>query len=258
MKNIAEIGLLVLSTIKKLTGKNVKYSLDDNYKSNQISHHIWNALLKKYVADNGLVNYKGFKKEKHSLEEYTVLLSKNPPSKNWTRNEQLAYWINAYNAFTVLLIIEHYPVKSIKEIGGNIPMINSVWDIKFFKIGELDFDLDTIEHDILRKQFDEPRIHFAINCAAISCPRLRNEAYSAIELEEQLEEQTIFFINNSTYNLISSNKVKLSKIFDWFKSDFTKNQTIFEFLEKYVSFKFNNGVILEYFEYNWKLNEIKN
>jgi len=257
LKSFTEIGISVLETIKKWRGKKVNFTLVDNDYDQTISHSLWNDLLKKYIAENGLINYKGFISERQKLDEYTSLLSSNPPSIHWSQNEQLVYWINAYNAFTVLLIVEHYPVKSIKEIGGNIPMINSVWDIKFFKIGELDFDLDTIEHDILRKQFDEPRIHFAINCASISCPRLRNEAYTANELEDQLEDQITSFIKNTDYNLLLPEKVKLSKIFDWFKSDFTKDQTIFEFLEKYVPFKFCKSIRVEFIDYDWNLNEIK-
>lgn len=258
MKAITKLGLSILGCIVKLTGKKVNFSISDDKNSIAISHTVWNTLLKKNVTKEGFVNYKGFINEKNRLIEYTSLLSNNPPSTNWTKDEQLAYWINAYNAFTVLLVINHYPIKSIKDIGVNIPKINSVWNIKFFKIGTVDFDLDTIEHEILRKQFEEPRIHFAINCASISCPRLRNEAYIATKIEEQLEEQAVYFMTHPTYNKITAGHVHLSKIFDWFKSDFTKKQDILQFLEKYVSVTFDDKVILEYFPYNWNLNELKN
>lgn len=257
MKTFTELGISILSTIRKITQKNVEYSISD-IESNSISHNVWDSLLKKNVSKDGLVDYKGFIHDKVKLLEYTDLLSNNPPSKKWKTEEQLAYWINAYNAFTVLAVVNHYPVKSIKDIGGNIPMINTVWNIKFFKIGSADFDLDTIEHEILRKEFDEPRIHFAINCASISCPRLRNEAYSAQNLEEQLEEQAVYFMTNPTYNVITSNHVRLSKIFDWFKSDFTKDQNIYQFLEKYTDVTFDDTIDFEYFPYDWNLNEIKN
>ena len=224
---------------------------------NKVSHNVWDELLKKYAFKNGLVNYKGFISEKKRLIEYTDLLSQNPPTKNWEEKERLVYWINAYNAFTILLIVNNYPLESIKDIAINIVELKSTWQLKFFKIGGSDFDLDTIEHEILRKKFNEPRIHFAINCASFSCPTLRNEAFVVSKLEEQLEDQAIHFINNQVKNLITANHAKLSNIFKSYGGDFTKNQTIFKFLEKYVPFEFSKDVSLDYLPYDWSLNEIK-
>lgn len=255
MKNIAEIGLSVLTRLKKITGNSVRYNSSLSKSISGLSHELWSELLKKNVSSEGKVNYKGFVQDKQILLEYTAYLSNNSPSDSWSRDEQLVYWINAYNAFTVLLIVNHYPVKSIKDIGGNIPLINSVWDLKFFKIGSVDFDLNTIEHEILRKKYDEPRIHFAINCASESCPKLRNKAYVEDELENQLESQTIDFINNSRFNLLSRNKVKLSKIFNWFASDFKKTQTIVEFISRYSKTKFVEPIEIDYLEYDWSLND---
>ena len=206
-----------------------------------------------------MVDYRGLKADLSLVREYTHLLTTHPPDKSWSTKEQLAYWINAYNAFTVLLIIEHYPLQSIKDIAGSIPMINSVWDMKFFKIGNTSFDLNTIEHKILRKLYDEPRIHFSINCASISCPNLRNEAFSAERLEEQLEEQAYNFLGDTTKNHITTKEIHLSKIFEWFESDFTKQGTIKEYLGQYLS---DSTVIdktpISYMDYNWNLNENKN
>src|SRR5690606_7886580 len=127
---------------------------------------------KKHVAPNGLVNYNGFKQDKQQLDLYLKLLQAGVPDPDkWSKEEQLAYWINAYNAFTIKLIIDNYPLKSIKDLNSTIaiPTINSIWDDKFFSLGGQKFSLNMIEHGILRKDFDEPRIHFAINCASISC-----------------------------------------------------------------------------------------
>ncbi len=256
MKTIAEIGLLILEKIRGLLGKKVRYQINDG-NSLTPNHTIWDALLKKNVREDGLVDYKAFIKDQDRLKEYTKTLSNNPPATSWTNNEQLVYWINAYNAFTIALVVKHYPVKSIKDIAGNIPMINSVWDLKFFKIGGIDFDLSTIEHEILRKKFDEPRIHFAINCASISCPKLRREAYTASRVDNQLEEQAVIFITSPNYNKITPNHVYLSKIFEWFKTDFTRNQDILQFLSQYTRVTFDDKVIFEYFPYNWNLNELK-
>ena len=256
MKSLTEIGLSILASIKKLRGKDVKFKFNNSNSS--ISHDLWDELLKKNVSTTGKVNYKGFVYDKQKLIEYTSLLSNNSPSINWSEHKQLAYWINAYNSFTVLLIVNHYPLKSINDIGGNIPLINSVWDIKFFKIGSVDFDLNTIEHDILRKKFNEPRIHFAINCASKSCPKLLDEAYVEEKLESQLENQAIDFINNNQYNQLSINKIKLSKIFKWFDVDFKKKQTIKEFISRYSKIKLEEPLEIDYLEYDWDLNELEN
>lgn len=255
MKNISEIIISALSIIKNLLGKKVNYSLDDSCGEKTISHEIWDKLLKSHVDIEGQVNYKGFIADFEKLEEYTQLLTNNPPAKNWDEKEQLAYWINAYNAFTVKLVSENYPINGIREIAGKIPLINSVWDIKFFKIGKLDFDLNTIEHEILRKLYDEPRIHFALNCASISCPSLRNEAYITERLEVQLNDQAISFLNNRNQNQLSENNITLSKLFDWYLGDFTKNQSLLMFLEKYVTIKFEKHPKIQYMPYNWNLNE---
>ncbi len=254
-KNINDIGLSLFSFVKKIKGEEVDTASLGKANSTPISHTQWNTLTTKNVTAKGKVNYKGFIDDKILLDEYLNLLSENPPSKNWSEEEQLAYWINAYNAFTVKLIIDHYPVKTIKQLGGAVTMVNSAWDIKFFKVGGIDFDLNTIEHQILRKNYNEPRIHFAINCASFSCPRLRNEAFEAAQLEAQLEDQTKGFLNNNEKNIITSEGMKLSKIFDWFKSDFLKKESLISFLQKYTDVELSESMEIEYLDYGWDLNE---
>ncbi len=252
--NVNDIGLNFLSWIKRLRGDSIDLSSIGSQEMAIPDHSAWTELLDLYVTETGKVNYKGFIEDKVRLEEYLNTLSSFPPGENWRTQDKLAYWINAYNAFTVKLIVDNYPLKSIKDIANGLPMINSPWDIKFFKIGETDFDLNTIEHEILRKQFDEPRIHFAINCASFSCPRLRNEAYETEKLEEQLEEQASLFINNPDKNLISSSNTKLSKLFSWFESDFLKDGGVKSFIKKYNQ-SLNENSKIEYLEYIWTLNE---
>ena len=230
--NINDIGLKVLSWVKKVKGESVDVAALDKANTPTLQHLEWTSLLQKHVSDSGQVDYEGFIADSVLLNQCLAHFSKYPPGKNWTEAEKLAYWINAYNIFTIKLIVDHYPLKSIKDIGDGLPMINSPWDIKFFKIGNIDFDLNTIEHEILRKQFNEPRIHFAINCASISCPKLRTEAFTAQKLEAQLEEQTTDFINNPDKNSINDKETKLSKIFDWFQSDFTKKNGAFNIYSK--------------------------
>jgi hypothetical protein len=251
--NINDVGLGVLGWIKKVKGEAVDLSTIDNTASGIVSHQIWSDLLEKFVSSTGKVNYQGFISDSIKLSAYLAVLSSNPPATSWTEAQQLAYWINVYNAFTVKLILDNYPLKSIKDISDGLPMINSPWDIKFFKIGGTLFDLNTVEHEILRKKFAEPRIHFAINCASVSCPNLRNEAYTAEKLEAQLEAQADDFINDPNKNLINDKESQLSKVFDWFKSDFTKKGNLTSFIQKYRPMLNTNNPV-EYLQYNWALN----
>lgn len=221
------------------------------------SHEQWSTLLKKHVDKEGYVDYLGFQADSARLNAYLEELTTNPPDENkWTEEEQLAYWINTYNAFTILLILDYYPLKSIKDIGSaiQIPFINSPWDIKFIEINGTKLDLNNIEHSILRKKFNEPRIHFAINCASFSCPKLLQEAYVADKLDDQLEAQAINFINDSNRNAISVSHAKVSKIFSWFKGDFTKNGSLTNFLNKYSKSKIGEDIKITHMVYDWTLN----
>lgn len=221
------------------------------------SHDIWNSILKSHVNNEGFVDYKSILKDKATLEKYLKLISDNPPSEKWTDKEKMAYWINAYNAFTVKLIIDNYPLKSIKDIGSSIqiPFVNTPWQYKFFTIGGEKMKLDEIEHKILRKDFDDPRIHFALVCASYSCPRLLNEAYTAEKLDKQLDAQARYFLANKKKNDITANKLVISKYFTWYKGDFTKDMSLIEFLNKYAPVKINKDADISYKDYNWSLNE---
>lgn len=219
------------------------------------SHQQWDRLLKKHVNAAGLVNYKGFQRDKGELDAYLKLLSDNAPENSWNKNDQKAFWINAYNAYTVALIIKHYPVKSIKDIAGKIYKINTPWDIKFITIGGKKYDLNNIEHGILRKNFDDPRIHFALVCASVSCPRLRDEAYTGSKVDAQLDDAGKEFINDRSKNRITPAKAELSKYFSWYKGDFTKNGSLVNFINQYSQTKVNPGTKVSYIEYNWNLNE---
>lgn len=222
-----------------------------------VAHTRLTALLKKHVTPAGAVDYKGIIKDSLQLNQYLKLLSDNPPQKSWSRDEQLAYWINAYNAFTLQLIIRNYPLKSIKDIGSKvkIPFVNTPWDIKFIRIGKETFDLNNIEHGILRDKFKEPRIHFAIVCASVSCPKLLNEAYEGKQVQQQLEAQARDFINDRSRNKISPNAAQVSQIFNWFRGDFTRQGTLTEFLNRYSTVKINKNARVTYLEYNWSLND---
>ncbi|QJX48193.1 DUF547 domain-containing protein [Hymenobacter taeanensis] len=221
-------------------------------------HSSFDRLLKQYVNDKGLVNYKALKAKPQQLNQYLQLLSKNPPAPSWSKQEQMAYWINAYNAYTIRLILNHYPLESIKDIGSKIkiPLVTTPWAMKFFTIGGQKMSLDEIEHGILRKKYNDPRIHFALVCASISCPRLRTEAYTAAQLDRQLDDQGRDFLNNPGKNKVGKSEAQLSKYFDWYKSDWTENgQSVASWVNKYSTIKMSSDAKVSYLDYNWQLNE---
>lgn len=216
--------------------------------SNPPSHEAWDALLKKYVSTTGKVNYKGLKAEKSKLEDYLKTLSGNAPEESWSKAEEMAFWINAYNAFTVKLIVDNYPLSSINKLNGGKP-----WDQKWIKIGSKTYSLNNIENDILRPKFKDARIHFAVNCAAKSCPPLLNAAWTASNLNSNLDAQAKKFINNSAFNKLSEKKAEVSKIFEWYKEDFGDLPA---FLNKYASStKVGAKAKVLFLEYDWSLNE---
>lgn len=225
-----------------------------------VIHSIWDDLAKKHINDEGLVDYKAFKEDVKTLDSYLAMLGENPPKDSWSKDEKMAYWINAYNANTVKLILDYYPVKSIKDIGSKIqvPFVSTPWAKKFIRIGNETMSLDNIEHGTLRKDFDEKRIHFALVCAAMSCPRLRNEAYTAEKLDAQLDEQGQDFINNPAKNRIDPKKAQLSKYFDWYKGDWKDNdKSVMYWVNRYSKTKINKDTDISFLNYNWALNEQK-
>ncbi len=231
------------------------------------THSSFDSFLKSYVliiGSKSTVNYSAIKENPHKLKEYISLINKVSETQfsSFSEKEKLAFLINAYNALTITLVVNHYPVKSIKDIGG---WFSSPWKMDFFTLfGEM-HTLDDIEHEMIRKWFDEPRIHFALVCAAKSCPPLRNEAFAANKLDAQLEDAAKNFITDKDRNYFNSkeNSVFLSSIFKWYGSDFnTKYGSDLKFISKYL-FAETNGqktfpgekVNVYYLNYDWSLND---
>lgn len=223
----------------------------------QPSHDNFDILLEKHVSPQGGVNYKAFKSDEQKLNTYLDVMKQNSPANSWNDNEKLTYWINVYNALTIQLILKYYPVKSIKDIGSSIqiPYVNTPWDIKCFEIDGEELSLNNIEHGIIRKDFEEPRIHFALVCAAVSCPKLLNEAYEANRLDVQLTAQTKSFLANTSKNKISTDRLELSKIFNWYGGDFRKNGTLVDFLNQYTTVEIDKKAKTSFMDYDWALNE---
>jgi len=224
----------------------------DGYHGNNIvekfNHHVLDQLLKNNVSDNGNINYKNFIKNKAVFKTYLTSLSENMPTEKWTKEDKLAYWMNAYNAFTIKLIIDNYPTKSIKDI-------KNAWDSRFFKLGDKWYNLSDIEHKILRKMND-PRIHFGINCASFSCPPLLNRAFTAATVNNDLDYLAHQFINDTARNTISENAIQLSKIFQWFSKDFRIEGSLIDYLNKYSDITIKQNAKKTFKKYNWSLNNL--
>lgn len=214
-----------------------------------IEHSDWTKMLNQFVELNGGVDYEGFNANEQELDQYLEKLRSNVPQKSWSRNQSMAYWINAYNAFTIKLILNHYPLNSIMEINGG-----KAWDLQFIQIGDVSYSLNDIEHQILRKEYKDPRIHFAVNCASVSCPKLLNQAFEANSLENQLEKATRLFINNAQKNKITANKIVISKLFEWYADDFKGGQSVIEYLNQYSKITIKPNAEVAFMEYDWNLN----
>lgn len=209
-------------------------------------HSVWNDLLKKHVSATGKVNYKGFKADLELLDAYMRSLNEGAPTENASKEERLAYWINAYNAVTVRLIVSNYPLSSITKLDGGKP-----WDVKRYSNGSKKLSLNDIENNILRPMGDA-RIHFALNCAAKSCPPLLNEAFTADNVTKLLEQRTRQFINSATRTVIEKDEIKVSKIFDWYGKDFGN---VVDFVNKYAKIKAAKTAKVTFLDYDWNLND---
>ncbi len=243
----------------------------------------YTTILGTYVNDQGLVNYKGLKAEGKSLDAFTAALERLDPRvyDKWTSREKIAFWINAYNALTLRAIVMHYPIQpsflvSLRFPENSIRQIPGVWNkLRFGVIGR-EMTLDEIEHEVLRSEFNEPRIHMALVCAAMGCPPLRDEPYRGDKLDVQLDDQTHRFLQNSLKFRIDQDggEVYLSPIFKWFGQDFVKTYStngkftaysktegaVLSFVSRYLGkeqyrYLAAGEYDIEYLHYDWSLNE---
>ena len=220
-----------------------------------VSHSLFGDLLQKYVVD-GNVNYAGFQSEEAKLDQYLDLLQSVDP-KALARKEQFAFYANAYNAWTIKLILSKYPgIDSIKELG----IFNTgPWKKNVVRLNGGTVSLDHIEHDILRPRFKDPRVHFAINCAAKSCPPLRPEPYLAEKLDQQLDDVTRSFINNPKSYRLEGRNLHVSRIFKWFSEDFDEDALGFyiKYANEELKKKLETNpkkINIKYLAYDWTLN----
>jgi len=222
------------------------------------NHSTLDELLNEYVDEDGWVDYQGLSTAPPQLGRYIESLA-SAPFEKLGRDEKLALLINAYNAFTMQLILENLPLKSIKDIPAA-----KRWDAKRWKLaGEL-YSLSEIEHQQIRPNFREPRVHFALVCAAVGCPPLRNEAYVGERLEEQLQSQTEFVHAHRTWVQFepAASTAKLTELYSWYGSDFEQTDgSVLAFIGKYSSeiksaLESNTKPSIVWLEYDWSLNSV--
>jgi len=248
MRSLAFAALLVAWTLPCLAN------------SPSPDHSAFDGLLHRYVVATG-VDYRTWsqnKEDRAALRNYLAMLEQQSPSR-MERSEALAYWINLYNAATLNLVLEHYPVASIKDIGT---ALSSPWKKKVVTVEGKQLSLNEIENDIVRPSFLEPRIHFALNCAARSCPPLRNGVFVGAQLETELEEQTVAFVGDTKKNYVDDKgTLHLSKLFDWYAKDFEESKgSAVAFAKPYITALqalATTGITppVKFEDYDWSLNE---
>ena len=221
----------------------------------------WDELLKQYVNDRGLVDYRTWEQSPQKLTDWLQTVSQVNPEL-LDSNQQLALWLNLYNALTIARVLRKYPIDSILPKFLGIPNWLAFWwffSRPVYTINSDSYSLSNIEHDILRPQFKEPRIHFALVCASMGCPLLRNEAYWSDRVLTQLDEDARRFINNpdKVYYNSKTQTLYCSKIFKWYKKDFlTLAKSVPEYIQNYlIDTSLNAATPVEYLDYSWKLNQ---
>jgi len=242
-----EIITETVAVIEVIENNRVTVQAPNSKPIQAFDHTAFHNLLVANVAESGTVKYKGFIQNRKQLNDYITSLGQNLPNDSWSKEDKLSYWMNAYNAMTIDLIIRNYPLKSIKDI-------DKPWDQRLWQLGDKWYNLNEIEHEILRKM-NEPRIHFGINCASFSCPPLLNEAFTASEVDNQLEKLAIRFINDPERNSISKMSIEVSEIFSWFGKDFKKDGSLIDYLNQYSEITIDPKAKKKFMDYNWSLNE---
>ena len=239
----------------------------DQSSSTVIDHGDWDRILQLYVSTGHPSGINRFRyrdvsgKDRLALEAYLQKMQSVKISA-LNRSEQKAFWINLYNALTVNIILEHYPVKSIREIDISPGIFSDgPWDAKLLKIEEQQLSLNDIEHRILRPIWRDNRVHYAVNCASLGCPDLQPQAYTSKNLEQMLEKDAQNFVNHPRGVSFASNGLIVSSIYFWFQSDFGDSQKgIIEHVRKYLSpgnlnkLSTLRNISIKH-QYDWSLNE---
>ena len=252
------------------------FAFSSYVQAGEFDHSQWDALAKANVVNinqgaSTQVNYSAFKKQRAELKAYLSALSKVSQKQfdALPKQEQLAFLINAYNAWTVELILTKYPdLESIRDLGS---LFSSPWKKEFIPLLGATVSLDHIEHELIRgsRRYNEPRIHFAVNCASVGCPALRAEAYTGEKIEAQLEQQTHQFLADASRNRFEDGELKLSSIFKWYRGDFEEGwrgaDSLHGFIALYtkplnvpasaVQKLKSEDIDIDFLDYDWRLND---
>ncbi|TGE29650.1 DUF547 domain-containing protein [Hymenobacter metallicola] len=221
-------------------------------------HTSWTDLLRKHVTREGYVDYESFLDDEDQLDGYLQSLRKTAPDATWSKAETEAYWLNVYNAATIYTVLQYYPVASINEIRVKVLKgYQTVWEADAVNVGGKMYSLNAIEKQILRAQFQDPRVHFALVPAASSSPPLLNEAYDGARLNQQLDAQARLFLARPALNQISPTQVRLSSLFDWYAAEFGEGPKLIAFLNRYAANKIEPTATVEFLPFDWSLNNRK-
>ncbi|PJJ59170.1 DUF547 domain-containing protein [Hymenobacter chitinivorans] len=224
-------------------------------KSPQVLHAPWTDLLRRHVTPEGFVDYEGFLEEEDQLDAYLQTIRKTPPAATWSAADKEAYWINVYNAATIYTVLQYFPVASMNEIRvKELKGYKSAWEAGTVNVGGKVYSLNAIEKEILRPEFKDPRVHFALVSAATSCPPLLNEAYDGARLNQQLDAQGRLFLSRTTLNQIAPTTARLSSLFDWYAAEFGEGEKLVAFLNRYSAVKIEPTATVEFLPFDWSLN----
>lgn len=224
-------------------------------------HGAFDAILARFVDAHGMVDYRGLKAERHVLDEYVGQLASASPRSHPalfpTSADRMAYWINAYNALILRAVIDHYPVASVTDI----MVAHGVFRRMYFPVGGVDMTLDDIEKGVLLREFDDPRVHFALTCASMTCPRLDRTAFHAEGLDARLDQEGRDFLNSPDGVRLAPDerRIGLSMYFEWYAGDFGKDHVAF--VERYQTSARRQvlaglrGAAVYHFDYDWRLND---
>lgn len=260
MRSLISIALLLFSTLTFAAPKAELWAYwqpSNNANSAQISHARWQQILDKYLITESkqtLFRYSAVTtNDKDNLARYLRDLARIDP-RQYNKDEQFGYWVNLYNALTVQLILDNYPIKSITKLGGFFSF--GPWDDTLITITDQQLTLNDIEHRILRPIWRDPRIHYAVNCASFGCPNLLKTAFNGQNKNTLLEQAATDFINSSKGVSITGNQVRLSSIYDWFSSDFGNQSELQTHLNQYRK-GHNIQLNSVSYGYDWSLNQAK-
>jgi hypothetical protein len=248
----ARLLLLLLVLFTAATGRADNSALDQ-------LHRPWNELLKRCVQADGRLNYGELVEHDELLPAYLQALRRTTPEASWTRQEQAAFWLNVYNAYTLNIAIEYYPVQrlgdiKIKTVSGYRP----AWEAPEVNVGGKEYSLNQIEREILPRLLpQDPRRFLALHCAAASSPALLPEAYDGPRLDQQLHEQARRFINDPARNQLTPTAVQVSSIFDWHAAEFGEKAQLIAFLNRYAQTPIDAAATVQYLPYDWTLNDAK-